>query len=67
MQHSELEHVSSDPTVRLCFSGSRVYLLRLFNSPDPVPQGIPHALSAKYLHCAREGTLPIFDGKLPYI
>lgn len=24
MQHSKLEHVSSAPTVRLCFSGSRV-------------------------------------------
>lgn len=43
MQHSELEHVSSDPIVRLCFSGSRLYLLGLLNSPDPVPQGIPSA------------------------
>lgn len=64
MQHSKLEHVSSDPRVRLCFSGSRVYLLGLPNSPDPVPQGIPSALSAEYLYCGREGTLPVFDGKL---
>lgn len=37
MQHSEPERVSSDPTVGLCFSGSWVYLLRLLNSPNPVP------------------------------
>lgn len=65
MQHSELEHISSDPTVRLCFSENKVYLLGLLNSADPVPQGFPCALSAKYLHCTREGSLPIFGGKLP--
>ena len=43
MQHSKLEQVSSDSTIRLWFSGSRVYLLGLINSPDPVLQGIPSA------------------------
>lgn len=45
MQHSELEHVSSDPTVRLCFHGNRVYLLGLLSSPDPVPQGFQSTLN----------------------
>lgn len=64
MQHSELEHISSDPTVRLFFHGKRVYLLGLLNDPDPVSQGFQSTLNMKYL-CAREGSLPIFDRKLP--
>lgn len=35
IQHSKFEHVSSDQTVRLCFSRNRVYLLGLFNNAVP--------------------------------